>query len=459
MGSTNGTWEALLEGEREQHLAEFFDFLRIPSISALPAHQPDIDRAAAWTADRLRRAGVPEVEILPTGGKPLVWGRWHVSDDQPTALIYAHYDVQPPDPLDLWTTPPFEPTIRDGKIYARGSADDKNGVLTTILAAEALARTQGTPPINLVFFFEGEEEIGSPSVAPFIGSARDRLACDWVISADGLMWGVDQPSLTVSTKGMAACELHLRTANTDMHSGVYGAFVGNAAQAMAHLVASLHTADGRVAVAGFYDRVREPTDEERAEAARVPFDDEAVKKSLASPGFWGETGYTPLERSWLRPTLDVNGIWGGFQGDGKKTVTPAEAHAKITCRLVPDQDPSDILDLIERHVAAHTPAGASVAFVRQEGKARPFAISRDHPALITAGETLQGLTGQEPFIIRLGGTLPIAEVFQQELGAEMVFYGFGSMDCNAHAPNEWLRVDDFHLGARAYCAYLNALAR
>ncbi|HKG25672.1 MAG TPA: dipeptidase [Thermomicrobiales bacterium] len=459
MSSTNGAWEALLAGEREQHLAEFFEFLRIPSVSALPAHLPDIERAANWTADRLRRAGVPEVEILPTGGKPLVWGRWHVADDQPTALIYAHYDVQPPDPLDLWTTPPFEPTIRDGTIYARGSADDKNGVLQTILATEALARTRGQPPINLVFFFEGEEEIGSPSVAPFISAARDRLACDWVISADGLMWGVGQPSLTVSTKGMCACEVHLRTANTDMHSGVYGAFVGNAAQAMAHLVASLHTPDGRVAVAGFYDRVREPTAEERAEAAKVPFDEEAIRKGLDSPGFWGEPGYSPLERSWLRPTLDVNGIWGGFQGDGKKTVTPAEAHAKITCRLVPDQDPAEILDLIERHAAAHTPTGASVTFVRQSGRARPFAISRDNPALVTAGETLRGLTGQDPLIIRLGGTLPIAEVFHQELGAEMVFYGFGSMDCNAHAPNEWLRVEDFHLGVRAYCAYLTALAR
>src|SRR5262249_2199591 len=348
MGSTNGTWDALLADEQDQHLAEFFDFLRIPSVSALPAHQPDIERAAAWTADRLRRAGVPEVEILPTGGKPLVWGRWHVADDQPTALIYAHYDVQPPDPLDLWTTPPFEPAIRDGRIYARGAADDKNGVLQTILATEVLARTQGKPPINLVFFFEGEEEIGSPSVAPFIGGARDRLACDWVISADMLMWGARQPSLTVSLKGMAACELHLRTANTDMHSGIYGAYVGNAAQAMAHLVASLHTPDGRVAIAGFYDRVRQPTSDERAETAAVPFEDEAVRKSLDSPGFWGEPGYTPLERSWFRPTLDVNGIWGGFQGDGKKTVTPAEAHAKITCRLVSDQDPAEVLDLIER---------------------------------------------------------------------------------------------------------------
>jgi acetylornithine deacetylase/succinyl-diaminopimelate desuccinylase-like protein len=459
MSSTNGTWEALLEREQDRYLAEFFEFLRIPSVSALPAHQPDIERAAAWTADRLRRAGVPEVEILPTGGKPLVWGRWHVADDQPTALIYAHYDVQPPDPLALWTTPPFEPAIRDGRIYARGAADDKNGVLQTILAAEALARTQGKPPINLIFFFEGEEEIGSPSVAPFISAARDRLACDWVISADGLMWAPGQPSLTVSTKGMAACEIHLRTANTDMHSGVYGAFVGNAAQAIAHLVASLHTPDGRVAVAGFYDRVREPTAEERAEAARVPFDDGAVRKSLDSPAFWGEPGYTPLERSWLRPTLDVNGIWGGFQGDGKKTVTPSEAHAKITCRLVPDQDPGEILDLIERHVAAHTPTGAAATFVRQSGSARPFAISRDNPALVKAGATLKHLTGQDPLIIRLGGTLPIAEVFQQELGAEMVFYGFGSMDCNAHAPNEWIRIEDFHLGVRAYCAYLSALAR
>lgn len=459
MTTANGLWQVLLNESADQHLAEYFDLLRIPSVSALPAHHADIERAAAWTADRLRQAGVPEVEILQTGGKPLVWGRWHVADDQPTALIYAHYDVQPPDPLDLWVSPPFEPEIRDGKIYARGAADDKQGVMQTILAVEALAKANGQPPINLIFFYEGEEEIGSPSVAPFIKAERDRLACDWVISADGLMWASGQPSLTVSTKGMAACELHLRTANTDMHSGVYGGFIGNAAQAMARLVATLHTDDGRVAVAGFYDRVIDPTDEERAEAAAVPFDETETLVSLGSPGFWGDPRYTPLERSWLRPTLDINGIWGGFQGDGKKTVTPAEAHAKITCRLSFDQDPAEILDLIERHVMAHVPPGAELTFVRQPGGARPFAIDRTNPALVKAGETLKQLTDKEALVIRLGGTLPIAEVFQQELGAEMIFFGFGTMDCNAHAPNEWLKVEDFHFGISAYCAYLESLAR
>jgi len=459
MGRTNGNWDGWLAAEEERHLAEFFELLRIPSVSALTERHADVERAAAWVADRLRQAGVPEVEVLPTGGKPLVWGRWRVAADQPTVLIYAHYDVQPPDPLALWATPPFEPAIRDGRIYARGAADDKGGLFQTIMATEALARTSGEPPVNLVFFFEGEEEIGSPSVAPFVRAEQERLACDYVLSADGLMWGPNAPALTVSTKGMAACEIHLRTASGDLHSGLYGASVANAAQAMAHLIASLHTPNGRVAVAGFYDRVREPTAEERAEIAAVPFDEEAYRASVGAPALWGEPEYTPLERNWLRPTLDVNGLWSGFQGSGKKTVTPSEAHAKITCRLVPEQDPAEIVDLIARHVAAHCPTGAVASVERQPGDARPFAIRRDNPALVTAGEVLRRLYGKDPLIIRLGGTLPIAEVFQRELGAEMVFFAWGMPDANMHAPNEWFRLEDFRLGARAYCELLTRLAR
>jgi acetylornithine deacetylase/succinyl-diaminopimelate desuccinylase-like protein len=459
MTSATAKHDAMIDADRERHLADYFEILRIPSVSALPAHDGDIRRAAAWVAERMKRAGIPEIEIVETGGKPLVWGRWHVSDDQPTAMIYAHYDVQPPDPLGLWTSPPFEPVLVEDKVFARGSNDDKGGLLLSIIAVETLAKIDGKPPINLVFFFEGEEEIGSPSVAPFIKANLDHFRCDWILSADGLMQASDQYSLTVSTKGMAACEIHVRTAGTDMHSGVYGAFMGNAARSIAEIVASLHTPDGKVAVEGFYDRVIEITPQEREEIARVEFDEPGILKQLGATELWGETGYTPWERAWLRPTLDINGIYGGFQGDGKKTVTPAEAHAKITCRLVSDQDPAEIVELIAKHVAKHTPAGAVATVERAPGGSKAFAISRDNEALVAAGKVLKELTGAEPLIIRTGGTLPIAETFQTELGAELVFFGFGTLDGNAHAPNEWQRLSDFFGGAKAYCALLTELAR
>jgi acetylornithine deacetylase/succinyl-diaminopimelate desuccinylase-like protein len=450
-------WTPYFAERETAHLEELFDFLRIPSISALPDHTRDVRDAAAWAVERLKTAGVPEVELLETGGNPLVYGRWHVSDNLPTAMIYAHYDVQPPDPLDLWTSPPFEPEIRDGKIYARGSGDDKGGLLITILAVEALAKTNGAPPVNLVFFFEGEEEIGSPSVAPFIKEERERLACDFVISADGMMWDEDTPSVMVSTKGMAGCEIHLRTASTDMHSGIYGASVRNAAQAMAELAASFHEQSGRVAVEGFYNKVLDPTDEERDELDDVPFDSESYFGDVGVAEPWGEPGFYPLERLWMRPTVDINGLWSGFQGEGSKTVTPAEAHLKITCRLVPDQDPEEILDLLQRHAEKHCPKGATIVFERKPGTALHYASDRDHPALIAAADTLRALFGKAPAVTRTGGTIPIAEVFRQELGADMIFFAWSQNNCNAHAPNEWFRLEDFRRGPAATCAFLERL--
>ena len=452
------TWATYLAQHEARHLDELVTFLRIPSVSALPTHRADVETAATWVADRLRSAGVPNVEIIPTGGHPLVYGRWHVADDRPTALIYAHYDVQPPDPLDLWESPPFAPVIRDGRLYARGAADDKAGLVIAITAVEALARAQGGPPINLVFFFEGEEEIGSPNLPALVRAERERLACDAVVSADGSMYGPDAPSLTVSTKGLAGCQVDLRTADTDLHSGEYGAAVPNAVQAMAQLAASFHTPEGRVAVAGFYDRVRELPAEERAEIAAVPFDEAAFLQGTGATALWGEPGYSPLERRWARPTLDLNGLWGGFQGAGAKTVTPCEAHVKITCRLVPDQEPAEIVALLEQHVAEHCPPGAQATVTPLPGAARPFAIRRDNPALLAAASVLRELFAKEPLITRSGGTLPVAEVFQQELGADMVFFAWSMPDCNAHAPNEWFRLEDFERGRRAYCAYLTALA-
>lgn len=455
----DAAWRDWLSARQDEHLQELMDFLRIPSVSALPRHRSDMTRAAEWLKARLQRAGVPEVEIWETGGQPLVWGRWLVSPDLPTALIYAHYDVQPADPLDLWTSPPFEPVVRDDRIYARGAADDKGGLVSTILAVEALARTTptGMPPINLVFFYEGEEEIGSPSVAPLIARERDRLRCDVVLSADGVMYGQDAPALTVATKGLAACQINVRTARGDLHSGLYGASVPNAAQVLARLVATLHADDGRVAVAGFYDRVRDLTLEERAEIAAVPFDEAAFKEEAGVTALWGEPGYSPLERNWARPTIDVNGIWGGFQGEGSKTVTPAEAHAKLTCRLVPDQEPDEIIALIEQHLREHCPPGATVEIEPTAGNAHPFAISRDNPFLHAAARVLREIYGKEPLWIRLGGTLPIAADFQRELGADMVFLAWCMPDGNAHAPNEWYSIEDFRRSAIAYCKLLTII--
>ncbi|MDQ3043930.1 MAG: dipeptidase [Chloroflexota bacterium] len=451
-------WQRHLEVEEDRHLSELFEFLRIPTVSALAEYAPDVRAGADWLSARMRAAGVPTVEVLETGGSPLVFGYWSAAHQQRTALIYGHYDVQPPDPLELWTTPPFEPTLRDGRLYARGAADDKSGVMIALTAVEALTHGGNAPPVNLIFFFEGEEEIGSPNLAPFVHAERERLACNMVLSADGGMYGPDQPSLTVSTKGLAGCALTLRTARTDMHSGKYGAIVPNAIQSIVQLAASLHAGDGRVAVDGFYDDVRPLSLEDRDQIAAVPFDEAELRADTGIEALWGEPHYTPQERGGSRPTLDFNGIWGGFQGEGAKTVTPSEAHLKITCRLVPDQTPDKVLTAIERHIERNAPIGARVSVERLPGSALPFAIPLDHVGLQTARGVLRDEYGVEPLVVREGGTLPVAETFQRELGADMVFFAFSAPGSQAHAPNEWFRLEDFRRGRRAWARLLTALA-
>ena len=451
-------WEQYLAEQHDQHLAELQELLRIPSVSSLPEHQQDVRRAAEWVANALRAVGVPRVEIMETAGNPVVYGEWMIDPAKPTALIYGHYDVQPPDPLDLWESPPFEPTVRDGKLYARGASDDKGNLFMPIKALEALTHTQGGPPINLKFTIEGEEEIGSPNLPAFVREQAELLACDFVISADGGQWAPDQPSITTATKGLAGCQINVRTADTDLHSGQYGASVPNAVQVAVQLAATLHDRDGRVTVAGFYDAVRELTEQERAEFRAIPFSIDEYTRRIGVKQPWGEPGYTPLERNWARPTLDLNGVWGGFQGAGVKTVTPCEAHFKITCRLVPDQEPEAILKLIERHIASHTPPYATTSIERLPGRARPFSIRRDHPALVAAEQVLGDLYDRDPVVVRLGGTLPIAETYQTELGADMVFYSWGMPDARVHAPNEHFLIQEaFVMARRAWCAYLNAL--
>ena len=315
--SSSPTWETYLTDNRQRHLDELFELLRIPSVSALPDHASDTRHAAEWVAAKLTSIGVPRVEILETAGNPVVYAEWLIDASKPTALIYGHYDVQPPDPLELWETPPFEPAIRNDRIYARGSAETR-AIYSCLRALEALVATSGAPPINLKFNFEGEEEIGSPNLPPFVREHADLLACDFVLCADGGMSGPDTPSLTLGTKGVTGCQVNVRTASTDLHSGMFGASVQNAVRAASQLAASLHDADNRVAVSGFYDDVVPLSDEERADFARVPFDPEGHLGDIGATAFVGESGYTPVELNWARPTLDLNGIWGGFSGLGQR---------------------------------------------------------------------------------------------------------------------------------------------
>ncbi|HYH13210.1 MAG TPA: dipeptidase [Thermomicrobiales bacterium] len=452
-------WKRDLVDRRDELQQELMELLAMPSVSTDPERREVVRQTAEWVADRLRRAGVPEVKIVESAGHPSVLGRWHVADDQPTVLIYGHYDVQPAEPLELWETPAFEPAVRAGKVYARGSSDMKGNLLTAIHGVEALARANGQPPINVSFIFEGEEEIGSPNLSPLVEAEREFLACDAVLSADGGQFGPDQPELSVGLKGLGGCQINLTTANSDLHSGMYGATVPNAVQAMVQLASTFHDANGRVQVEGFYDKVHDLTDEERAEIAEVPFDESEFRQEIGLDELWGEAGWTPVERMWARPTLDMNGIWGGFQGDGTKTVTPREAHLKVTCRLVPDQDPGEIVNLIEKHVQKHCPPGARVEVERIPGSAKPFVLDRSNFVNIAAGEVLEELFGTKPYITRSGGTIPATGIFKDILGVDTVGYAWSMPGSGAHAPNEWYRLEDYERGRIGYAMLLERLRR
>lgn len=450
--------EKYLEDQREAAVDELFEFLRIPSVSTDQASAADVARAAEWVVNRLRRAGVPDVDYLPSKGHPIICGHWRAAPNAPTVLIYGHYDVQPPEPLELWETPPFEPTVRGNKIFARGAADMKGNLLATIHAVEALAKENGQPPLNVTFLFEGEEEVGSPNLQPVVAAEHDRLACDYALSADGGMKAQDKPSLTIALKGIASCQIDLKTGTTDLHSGGFGAFVPNAVQALSQLAATFHTPDGKVAVEGFYDQVRPLSAEERDELTASGLSDDDLLRVSGANGLWGEPGFTALERQGARPTIDFNGIFGGFMGDGSKTVTPCEAHLKITIRLVAEQDPDHILDLIERHVERYGPPGAVARVHRHPGSAAPFLLDRSDPALQKARNVLAAIYGKEPIFVRSGGTVPIMAVFQQELGRETVSLGWNMPDSRTHAPNEWYGLNEYHIARRTLAAYLKELA-
>lgn len=452
-------WQDYLDNRQATYLEELLEFLRIPSISSLPEHAGDVDRAAAWVAGRLEAAGLEKVQIHRAGPVPLVYGEWLHASDKPTILIYGHFDTQPVDPIDLWTTPPFEPDVRENRIYARGATDDKGNLFMAILAVEAMLNSLDTLPVNIKFLFEAEEEVGSPNLSGFIEEHRDLLVCDLVLSADGGQWGEDQPAILLGLRGLCALQIDVKGADGDVHSGTYGGTFMNPVTALSRLISTFHDSDGKVRVAGFYDRVRSLSAAEKRQIAEVPYSESDYREELGVETLFGEPGFSTFERAWVRPTLEINGIWGGFQGEGVKTVIPSIAHAKISCRLVPDQEPEEVLQQVIEHIEGHGPPGVTVSVQPPESGAYPYLIPRDHPGNLATRSVHKAVYGKEPYYIRGGGSIPFCSLMERILRAYTVIFSFGLDDENAHAPDEFFRLDSFKRGQKAYCLLLEELGR
>jgi acetylornithine deacetylase/succinyl-diaminopimelate desuccinylase-like protein len=437
-----------LENNRDRHLDELKDFLRIPSISAKSEHSGDMTTAAAWLAERMLEAGLQSAEVIQTGGHPIVLGEWRGAPGAQTLLVYGHYDVQPPEPLDEWDTPPFEPTVRDDNLYARGSVDDKGQMYLHLKAVEAHIAERGKLPVNVVFLVEGEEEIGSPHLADFLRANQARLACDAVLISDTSMFAPGLPSIGVGLRGLAYMEIRVQGARSDLHSGSYGGAVVNPANALATIISKLRDSEGRVAIPGFYDTVRELGERERASMDSLPFDEESLREEVGSPKLGGEAGFNALERVWARPTLDVNGLLSGYTGEGAKTVLPARAMAKVSMRLVPDQDYHDIERRFIDYVKKIAPEGVTVEVEALHG-GQPWRADPTEPIFDAASRALEQAFGRQPVFIREGGSIPIVQVFQEVFGAPVVLLGFGLPGENAHAPNEWFSLDNYRRGTDA----------
>ena len=451
--------DTYFEKRREQDVEQLAELLRIPSVSGASEHRQDVKRTADWLAQKLREAGVPRVDLMSTPGYPIVFGEWLVDKGLPTALIYAHYDVQPPDPIDEWVTPPFEPDIRDGRIFARGATDDKGLLFTCLKAIEAFYRLNSQPPINIKLIFEGEEEIGSPNLPGFMENHRELLSADIALKAQGGMWDYRTPSLTTRTRGLVALQIDVRGPNHDLHSGMYGGGIQNPIHALTSILSSMHDTQGRVTVEGFYRNVHGIAAGEREAIEAIPIDETEYKRELEVADLFGEAGYATWERLWIRPTLEINGIWGGFQGEGPKTVLPSLAHAKITCRLVPNQDAEEIATLIEDHVGKFSPPGVVVSVQRFPGSAKPYVMPMDHPALASARDVLRKVYGRAPLVTPVGGTLPFAGLVTEILGIYLVYFGFGGRGNNVHGPNESFPLEAFDKGVRVYYAFMEELSK
>jgi len=430
---------------RDRYVDELKQYLAIPSISALPQHAADVRRAAEWTADSLRAAGMQNVTLFETPGNPIVYGDWLNAPGKPTILFYGHYDVQPVDPVELWTSPPFEATVRDGEIYARGAADDKGQVFMHIKAIEAFLKQAGSLPVNMRFFIEGEEEVGSAHLDEFVRAHKQQLAADVVVISDSPMFDRGIPSICYGLRGLAYFQIDVRGTKSDLHSGSFGGAVANPAFVLAQVLAQMKDRGGHIKIPGFYDDVRELSEAERAEWRKLPFNETKYRKELGAPKLFGETGFTTLERVWARPTFEVNGLLSGFTGEGAKTVLPATAMAKVSMRLVPDQHPDKIAALFEDYLRKVAPKTVELKVTRMHG-GKPWMAEFDNKYVRAAGRAIEKGFGQPPVFNREGGSIPVVSTFQEELGVPSVLFGVGLPDENAHAPDEKLDLGNFHNG-------------
>ncbi len=448
-----------IDVHQRRYLDELCEFLRIPSVSTEPENARDVKRCAAWLAEHCKTIGLENVQVFLTKGHPIVYADWlHAGEDKPTVLLYGHYDVQPVDPIDLWTNPPFEPTIRAGKIYARGATDDKGQVFLHLKAIESWLHNEQRLPVNVKILIEGEEEIGSVNLDPFVEEHKKMLACDAVVISDTAMYRKGYPSIVYALRGLCYMEVRVSGPNRDLHSGSYGGAVQNPLNALAGMIAKLKDEKGRILIPGFYDDVLQLTDEERAEIASIDFDEGDYKDDLRVKELFGEDGYSTLERLGARPTLDVNGFIGGFTGSGAKTVLPAKASAKISMRLVANQNTNNIAVKFEKYIRDITPPGVTVEVENLHG-ANPVLVPRDSAAVKAAQRALETAFGQKPLFMREGGSIPITLLFRLILGAPTVLMGFGLHTENAHSPDENFDLDNFHTGIKAAAHFYNEMAQ
>jgi len=437
-------WKDYQEKNKDRFLEELLELLRIPSVSAKSENKTDMTRCAEAVKQRLLEAGADKVDIYPTEGHPIVYGEKIIDPSKPTVLVYGHYDVQPAEPLELWKSGPFDPTIIDGKIFARGSCDDKGQVYMHVKALEILVQTN-TLENNIKFCIEGEEEVGSPNLGKFVAANKELLKADCVLISDSAMISLDTPSIDIGVRGLSYIEVEVTGPNRDLHSGVYGGAVANPITILAKMIASLHDENNHITIPGFYDDVAVATAEERELMARAPFDENEFKEDLGIKELWGEKGFTTNERTGIRPTIELNGIWGGYIGEGAKTVLPAKAFAKISARLVPNQTSAKITEILINHLQKIAPANVTVKATLHHG-GEPYMTPIDSIAYKAAAKAMETTFGKTPIPVRGGGSIPICALFEKELGIKIVFMGFGLDSDNLHSPNEKFNIDNFYKG-------------
>ena len=442
-----------VKNNQDRFLAELFDWLRIPSVSALPEHNGDVRRAGEWVVSKLEAIGFENVGLKETTGHPAVYGDWLHAPGKPTILVYGHYDVQPVDPIEKWHSNPFEPVVKDGFIYGRGTSDDKGQVATHLFALESILKVTGRLPCNVKVFIEGEEEGGTGGTADFVTANRDLLACDAVAISDTGWYSPDLPTIVYALRGLAYFHVDVFGPDRDLHSGSYGGMLQNPLNAVAKIIAALQDADGRITIPGYYDDVVELTELERAEFRKVESPEDQVAREIGVPVLWGEKGFSAIERNWARPSFDVNGIWGGFSGEGAKTVLPAKALAKLSCRLVPRQEPAAIKSMLEQYLSENAPD--TVTWRVRELSHGPGALMDRHAAPVrAAAKALKDVFGMEPVFRREGGSIPVVGVLQAKLGVESVLLGFGLPDDSIHGPNEKQHLPTRFKGIETYVRFL-----